>query len=62
MPLCLICFALCVAIHFMDSIDVIMSCMILREATSLLKPLYRDCVGMASYVQKEMDSSSVHGL
>ena len=26
------------------------SCMIIREPMSLLKPLYRDCVHMASYV------------
>ena len=62
MPLCFICFSYCVAIHLMDRIDVIVSCMIPREAMSLLKPLYRDCVGMAPYVHKGTHSSSVHGL
>ena len=61
-PLCFICFSLCVAIHLMDRIDVIVSCMIIREPMSFLKPLYRDCVGMASYVHKGTHSSSVHGL
>ena len=56
------CFSLCVAIHLMDGIDAIVSCMIIREPMSLLKPLYRDCVGMASDVQNRTHSSSVHGL
>ena len=42
MPLCLICFSLCGAIHLMDRIDVIVSCMIIREPMNFLKPLYRD--------------------
>ena len=46
MPLCLVCFSLCVAIHLIGRIDVIVSCMIIREPMSLLKPLYRNCVGM----------------
>ena len=62
MPLCFICFSLCVAIHLMDHIDVIVSCMIIREPMSLLKPLYRDCVGMASYVHNGTHSSSVPRL
>ena len=49
MPLCLTCFCLCVAIHLMDRIILIVSCMIIREPISLLEPLYRDCAGMASY-------------
>ena len=57
-----ICFSLCVALHFMDRIDVIVSCMMIREPISLLKPLYRDCVGMASYVHNRTHSLSVHGL
>ena len=62
MPLCFICFFLCVAIHLMDRIDVIVSCMIIREQLGLLKPLYRGCVGMASYVHNGTHSSTVHGL
>ena len=62
MPLCFICFSLCVAIHLMDRIDVIVACMIIREPMSLLKPSYRECVGMASYVHNGTHSSSVHGL
>ena len=62
MPLCFICFSLCFAIHLMDCMDVIVSCMIFGEPMSLLKPLYRDCVGMASYVHNGTHSSSVHGL
>ena len=62
MPLCFICFSLWVAIHLMDRIDVMVSCMIIREPMSLLKPLYRDCVGMASYAHKGTYSLSVHGL
>ena len=62
MPLCLICFSLCVAIHLMDRINVIVSCMIIREPISLLKPLYPDCVGMASYVHNGTHSLIVHGL
>ena len=62
MPLCLICFSFCVAIHLMDRINIIVSCMIIREPISLLKPFYRDCVGMASYVHNGTHSSSVHGL
>ena len=57
-----VCFSLCVAIHLMDRIDVIVSCMIIREPMSLLKPLYRDCVGTASQVHNGTHSSSVHGL
>ena len=62
MPLCFICFSLCVAKHLMHRIDVGVSCMIIREPMSLLKPLYRDCVGMVSYVHNRTHSSSVHGL
>ena len=62
MPLCFMCFSLCVAIHIMDRIDVIVSCMNACEPMSLPKPLYRDCVGMASYVHIRTHSSSVHGL
>ena len=62
MPSCFISFSLCVAIHSMDRIDVIVSCMIIRESMSLLKPLYQNCVGMASYVHNGTHSSSVHGL
>ena len=61
-PLCFICFSLCVAIHFMERIDVIVSFMIIREPIRLLKPSYRTCVGMASYIHNGMHSSSVHGL
>ena len=61
MPLCFICFSLCVAIHLMDRIDVIVSCMIMREPMGFLKPLYLDCVGMASYVHNGTHSWSVHG-
>ena len=50
MPLCFICFSLCVATHLMDRIDIIVSCTIICEPMSLLRPLYRECVGMASYV------------
>ena len=62
MPLCLICFFLCVAIHLMDRINVIVSCMIIREPMSLLKSLHRDYVGMVSYVHNRTHSSSVPGL
>ena len=62
MPLYFICFSLCSAIHLMDRINVIASCMITRKPMSLLKPLYRDCVGMASYVHNGTHCSSVHGL
>ena len=62
MPLRFMCFPFCVAIHLLDHIDVIVSCMIICEPMSLLKPLYRDCVGMASYVHNGTHSSSVHGL
>ena len=62
MPLCFICFSLCVIIHSMDRINVIVSCMIIRERMSLLRPMYRDCVGMVSYVHNRTHSSSVHGL
>ena len=62
MLLCFIWLSLCVAIHLTDRIDVIVSCMIIRERISLLKPLYRDCVGMASYVHNGTHSSSVHGI
>ena len=62
MPLYFICFSFCVAIHFMDRMDVIVSCMIIRESMSLLNPLYRECVGMASYVHDGTHSLSVHGL
>ena len=62
MLLCFICFSLCVAIHLMDRIDVIVSCMIIREPMSFLKPLYLNCVGMVSYVHNETHSSSVHRL
>ena len=61
-PLCFICFSLCVAIHLMDCINVIVSCMIIPEPMSLLKPFHRDCVGMASYVHSGTHSSDVHGL
>ena len=61
MPLCFLCFSLCVAIHLMDRIDVIVSCMIIHEPMSFLKPLYVDCVGMASYVHNGTHSWSVHG-
>ena len=50
------------AINQMDCIDVIASCMIFREPMSFLKPFYRDCVSMASYVHNGTDSSSVHGI
>ena len=60
--LCFICFSLCVAIHLMDRIEVMVSCMIFREPMSLPKPLYRDCVAMASYVHNGTHISSVHGL
>ena len=43
MPLCFICLCFCVAIHLMDGIHVIVSCMIIREPMSFLKPLHRDC-------------------
>ena len=49
------------AIHKMDRIDVTASCMIFGESMCFLKPLYRDCVGMASYVHNGTHSSSVHG-
>ena len=62
MPLCFICFPLCFAIHLMDRMDVIVSCTIICEPMSLLKPLYRDGVGMASYVHNRTHSLSVHGL
>ena len=62
MPLCFICFSLCVPIHLMDRIDVIGSSMILLEPRSLLKLLHRECVGMASYVHNGTHSSSVHVL
>ena len=62
MPLCFICFSFCVAIHLMDRIDVIVSCMIICEPMSLFKPLYLDFVGMASYVHNRTHRSSVHGL
>ena len=62
MSLCFICFSFCVAIHLMDRIDVIVSCMIIREPMSLLRPLYPDSVGMASYVHHGTHSWSVHGL
>ena len=62
MPLCFICFSLCVAIHLMDRIDVVVPCTIICEPMSLLKLLYRNCVGMASYVHNGTHSSSVHGL
>ena len=62
MPLCFICVSLCIAIHLMDRMDVIVSCMIIREPVSLLKPLYRDCVGMGSYVHNGTHSSTLHGL
>ena len=62
MPLCLLWFSLCVAIHLMDHIDDTVSCMIIGEPMSLLKPLYRECVGIASYVHNRTHSSSVHGL
>ena len=42
--------------------NVMVSCMIFREPMSLLKPFYRNCVGMASYVHNRMYSSSVHAL
>ena len=56
-----LCFSLCVAIHLMDRIDVIVACMIIREPMRFLKPMYRDSVGMASYVHNGMHRSSVHG-
>ena len=62
MPLCSISFSLCVAIHLMDNMHVVVSCMIIGEPMSFHKPLYRDCVGMASYVHNGTHSSSVHGL
>ena len=62
MPLCFICFLLCVAIHLMDRIDVIVSCMIIREPMSLLKPLHRNCVGLASYLQNGTHSLNIYGL
>ena len=62
MPLCFICFSLCGPIHLMDRIDVIVSCMIIRERLSLLRLFYRDCVGRVSYVNDGTHSSSVHGL
>ena len=62
MPLCLICFSLCVAIHLMDRTNVIVSCMIIREPMSLLKPLHPDCVRMLSYVHNRTHGSSVYGL
>ena len=34
--MCFICFSLCVAIHLMDRVDVIVSCMIIREPMSLV--------------------------
>ena len=39
MPLCFICSSLCFAIHLMDRIDVIASCMMFRKPMYLLKPL-----------------------
>ena len=39
MPLCFICSSSCFAIHLMDCIDVIASCMIFREPVRLLRPL-----------------------
>ena len=62
MPLYFICFFVCGTIHLMYRIDVIVSCMIIGESMSLLTPLYRECVGMASYVHNGRHSSSVHGL
>ena len=62
MPLCFRCFFVCVAIHLMDRIDVIVSCIIFPERMNLLEPLYRDCVGMASYVRNRLHSRSVRGL
>ena len=62
MPLCFISFSLCVTIHLIIPMDVIVSCMIIREPISLLKQLYRECVGMASYVHNGPHSLSVHGL
>ena len=38
MPWCFICFSLCVALHVMDRIDVIVSCLIIPDSMSLLKP------------------------
>ena len=61
MPLCFVCFSLCVAIQLMDHIDLIVSCMSIREPMSLLKLLYQDCVGMVSYVHNRTHSCSVHG-
>ena len=58
--LCYICFAF--AIHHMDRVDVIVLCMIFRQPMSLLKPLYRDCVRMASYVHNGTHNLSVHGI
>ena len=62
MPLWFICFSLCVAIHLVDRIHVIVSCMIILEPISVVKPLYWDCMGMVSYVHNRTHSSSVHGL
>ena len=62
MPLCFICFSFCVAIHLMDHMDVIASCMRIREPMSLVQPLYRDLLGMVSYVHNGTHSPSVHGL
>ena len=47
MPLCFMCFSLCVAIHLMDRIYVTVLCMIICEPRSLPKPWYRDYLCMA---------------
>ena len=62
MPLCCICFSLCFAIHLMDCIDVIVSCMIVGEPMCFTKPLYRDLVSIVSYVHNGTHSLSEHGI
>ena len=63
MPLFCICFSLCFAMHLIDCISVVVSCMILHEAMCFFKPLYRDCASMVSmYVHDDTHNLSVHGI
>ena len=50
------------AIHQIDSVDVIASCMIFCEAICFLKPLYWNCASTGSYVCTGTHSSCVHGI
>ena len=50
------------AIHHIEDIVLLVSCMIFHGPMCLLRPLYRDCASMTSYVHNGRHPSNVHGV